>query len=185
MRLIAQIFGKLLTPKNVLTWMPKSSSFKTPSCSQRVHRSQTLLKSARRHFYPNLPLIKMNWVGKHISESDPKCWDCFLTHQRLITCILLIAERKSGKSSNAIILKTKNNFWKFYCLFEIYMKFCTFRKKRSPWQVKYFGSYWLRKICLLEYQKALLSEHTHGVNVFTGPKHCWNVHFITFILNFL
>ena len=63
MSLIAQIFGKLLTPKNVLTWMPKSSSFKTPSCSQRVHRSQTLLKSARRHFYPNLPLIQdeLSW----------------------------------------------------------------------------------------------------------------------------
>ena len=47
----------------MLTWMPKSSCSGTHSCSQRVHGSQTLLKSARHHFYPNLSLSqdKLNW----------------------------------------------------------------------------------------------------------------------------
>ena len=56
-RLIAQIFLKLLTPKNVLCWMPKSSSFRTPFSSQSIRGSQTLLKSTQNSFYPNFPLI--------------------------------------------------------------------------------------------------------------------------------
>ena len=55
---MAQIFWKLLTPKDVLPWIPKSSCFRTPYWSQRVHRSQTLLKSARHYFYPNFTLIQ-------------------------------------------------------------------------------------------------------------------------------
>ena len=39
---------------------------------------------------------KTNWVQKHLSQSDPKCKDCFLTRWRLITCILLIVERNSS-----------------------------------------------------------------------------------------
>ena len=47
----------------MLTWMPKSSCSGTHSCSQRVHGSQTLLKSARHHFYPDLSLSqdKLSW----------------------------------------------------------------------------------------------------------------------------
>ena len=35
--------------------MPESSRFQTPLDSQRVDRSQSLLKSARQHFDPNFP----------------------------------------------------------------------------------------------------------------------------------
>ena len=34
---ITQIFRRLLTPRNMVTWMPESSSFRTPYESQRVH----------------------------------------------------------------------------------------------------------------------------------------------------
>ena len=54
---IAQIFSKLLSPKNVLTWMPESSCFTTYFGSQLVNGSKTLLKSAREHFYDYFPLI--------------------------------------------------------------------------------------------------------------------------------
>ena len=62
-RLVAQIFVKLSSPKNVATWMPESSCFRTPFRNQRVNASQTLLKSARQHFYPNFTLIsdKLSW----------------------------------------------------------------------------------------------------------------------------
>ena len=55
--LMAQIFGKLLTPKYVLPWIPKSSSFITPWASQSVCGSQALLKFERHRFYLNLALI--------------------------------------------------------------------------------------------------------------------------------
>ena len=62
---IASIFPKLLIPKNVVTWMPESSCFITSFRSQSVKASQTLLKSARQHFYANFPLIsnKLNCVS--------------------------------------------------------------------------------------------------------------------------
>ena len=37
--------------------MPETSCFRTPFRSQGVHVSQTLLKSARQHFYPNSPIM--------------------------------------------------------------------------------------------------------------------------------
>ena len=62
------------------------------------------------------------------------------------------------------------------------MKFCTFGKKGWASWLKYFGSSWLRKMCLLECQLAPVSEHPSRVNVFTGPKHYWNLHGCPFIL---
>ena len=61
--LMAKIFWKLLTPKNVLPWIPKSSSFRTPFESQSVRVSQALLKSAPNRFYPNFLLLqdKLSW----------------------------------------------------------------------------------------------------------------------------
>ena len=53
---IAQIFWRLLTQRKVFTWIPESSCFRTPFYSQCVHVSQTLLKTAPQHFYPNFPL---------------------------------------------------------------------------------------------------------------------------------
>ena len=47
----------LLISINVVTWMPETSCFRTPFRSQGVHVSQTLLKSARQHFYPNSPIM--------------------------------------------------------------------------------------------------------------------------------
>ena len=38
---------------------------------------------------------------------------------------------------------------------------------------------------LLEYQKALVSEHPLRINVFMFGKHCWNLRSITFILIFI
>ena len=52
-----------MTPKNVLTRVPKSNCFRTHFGSERVHGSQTLHKSPWQHFYPNFQLIqdKLSW----------------------------------------------------------------------------------------------------------------------------
>ena len=64
------------------------------------------------------------------------------------------------------------NTWTFY----------TFRKKGSAWWLKYFGSYWLQKMSLLECQLAAVSDHPSRVNVFTVPKHYLYVDGGTFIV---
>ena len=60
---IASLFGKLLTPRNVVPPMPITSCFRTLLESKCFHGSQTLVKPALQHFYPNFQLIweKLSW----------------------------------------------------------------------------------------------------------------------------
>ena len=53
---MVEIFLRLMSPRNMVTWMPDSSCLRTPLQSQRVHVSQTLPKSLRQHFYHNFLL---------------------------------------------------------------------------------------------------------------------------------
>ena len=91
----AILLVKLLTPQNVLNWMPTSSCFRAGFKSELVHESQTLLISAGDKFYPNFPLLREKPSQKDFSESDPKCYDCLWRRWRPITRILLIHERNS------------------------------------------------------------------------------------------
>ena len=51
MTLIADLFPKLCTPKNVVRYMSKKSRFKGPFDRQHGKRVQTLLRSERQHRY--------------------------------------------------------------------------------------------------------------------------------------
>ena len=51
MTLIADLFPKLRTPKNVVRYMSKKSCLKGPFDRQHVKRVQTLLESEREHRY--------------------------------------------------------------------------------------------------------------------------------------
>ena len=51
MTLIAYLFPKLHTPKNVFRYMPKKSRFKGPFDRQHGKRVQTLLQSDPQHRY--------------------------------------------------------------------------------------------------------------------------------------
>ena len=50
--LIAQVFLKLLSPKDLLTSMHSKASFCKPFGSESVNESQKLLKSTEKYFYP-------------------------------------------------------------------------------------------------------------------------------------
>ena len=52
MSLIAFVFLKLLTPKDLVSQMSKSPLLRTTFNCQHVKGSQILLKLARQHFYP-------------------------------------------------------------------------------------------------------------------------------------
>ena len=51
MTLIADLFPKLRTPKNVVPYMSKKSCFKGPFDRQHGKRVETLLQSEREHRY--------------------------------------------------------------------------------------------------------------------------------------
>ena len=51
MTFIADLFAKLRTPKNVVTYMSKKSRFKGPFDWQHGKRVQTLLRSESQHRY--------------------------------------------------------------------------------------------------------------------------------------
>ena len=81
-----------------------------------------------------------------------------------------------------MISKSKNICSNSFSIFKIYIKFSAFWKKKSASWLKYFRSYWLRNMWLLEGHKAPVSEHPSGVNVFTGPKHWRTLRGCTLIL---
>ena len=51
MTLIADLFAKLRTPKNVVRYMSKKSCFKGPFDKQHGKRVQTLLRSEQQYRY--------------------------------------------------------------------------------------------------------------------------------------
>ena len=134
----------------MVTWMPESSCFRTIFGTQRVRRSEKLTKSARQHFYLISSLIHDKWSKK--------------------TSLLLWSEIL-GLSGNTLTEDHMYFCQNTFCIFEIYVNFCAFSKIRSTVDLKYFGSYILRKMRLLECPKPSLSEPPSGVNVVPGSKH--------------
>ena len=98
-----------------------------------------------------------------------KSQDCILNHCLPMLGFFTIILEITGTNSNVFILNTKTFLEKFDSIFRIYMKFGTFFKKNWPSLLKYFGSYSLRKMWILESIGGLVSQHPLAVNVLTGP----------------
>ena len=71
--------------------MSKRSCFRTPFANERVNGFQTLLKSARRHYYPVLSSIR----GKLSYKKSPSVWCEIL---RLFVNALTADEEYSGSN---------------------------------------------------------------------------------------
>ena len=144
-----------------------------------------LLKSLWHHFYHNFPLFQEPLSLKTSLLVTSKILGLFgntLTADHMYSRHYF--RGISATCSNAIISKTENIFRNFYSISAIWTKFCAFWKKRSASYLKYFESYWLQEMCLLECPEASVLEHSPRVNAFTGIKHLWNRHANTFIINF-
>ena len=117
--------------KEVATYTSKRSCLKTPFANERVNGFQKLLKWARQHYYPLFSSIR----GKLSSKMSALLWCEIL---RLFVKTLTADDKYSDtnmqslreKVSNAIISETKDFFWIFYCISEMFMKFGAFSKKR-------------------------------------------------------
>ena len=63
MSFLAELYAKLLFPKEVATEISRKSCFRTPFGNQRVNGFQTQLRVATHHYYPFFPWIsiKLSW----------------------------------------------------------------------------------------------------------------------------
>ena len=140
-----------------------------------------MLKTARPGFLPILLLIsdKLSWKKSHLVRSEilGLCFNALTTYH-MYSC------RNWEKLPQQVQMQLSSKLWTisefFYCIFEIYIQFYAFWRKRSASEVSDFGSYCLQLLLLHECLIASLSEHPSRVNVLTGPKHCWNLNCSTF-----
>ena len=89
--ILASLFPKLLTLQDVSTYTSKRSCFWTPFANERVNGFQTLLKSARHHYYPLFWSIQ----GKLIWKKSPSVWYEIL---RLFVNALTANDKYSGSN---------------------------------------------------------------------------------------
>ena len=182
--LIGSICPKLLILKDVITRMPKSSSFRTPFGNQLVKGSKTLVKPARKHFYANGPLISrklscvsMSLIGSKILRPlfNTLMADNIYSCQNSQKFVLQVQTKLSSKPAN--FLQVSLNFSNLH-------KILSILKTRSPSEVQYVRSFLFRKMSLLECPKTLVSEQPLEINVLRGGKHCWTLHDSTFMVMF-
>ena len=180
---IAQIFGKLLTLENVVTWMPESSRCRTPFVNHRVHGCQTLKNSAWLHFCRNFTLIqkKIHWENIFAIE----IWDLkalLVTRWLPITWIHLIIEISYTNTFKRHSLQNQKCFLNVFLHLWNVNKILRMLKKNSSFIAKIFWNLLMWKVSLFECQKVPVSEHPSWINVFTAPKHWWTLHGGTFFL---
>ena len=168
--------------KDVATETSKRSCFGTPFAHERVNGFQTLLNSARHHYYPLFSSIR----GKLSWEMSPSIWYETL---RLFVNALTADDKYSGSNMQNLLQifqtplsqkqKTFSGF--FIAFLKCAWNLEHFRKKKWVSYPNYFRNYWCWKTWLLKRLKGLASEHHSLMNVLTGSKHCWNQHGTTII----
>ena len=143
-----------------------------------------MLKSPWQHFYHEIPLFldTLSWKTSLLVRSEILLLfiNTFTTDHAYSRHYL---REIYPTCSNANISKTENIFWIFHYISKIYTKFCTLRKKRSASLLKYFGSYWLREMSLLESLRVPVLEHFCSGIAVTSIKHCWSHHWSSFVIN--
>ena len=176
MTLIAEVFPKLRTPKNMVTSMPKKSRFKGSFGKQHGKRAQTLLKFAWQHLYhiywslwrqltckkSLLVICKISRLFPNTLSGDGKY--SLLNRDNLTQPIQMQLSRKPKTFSDffAGFLKSSLNFEHFF-------------KKRWPSLLVYFRNYGPGKTLLDECLRSPLSNDPSKTNMVNAPKHCRNV----------
>ena len=123
------MFLKLLTLKDVLTYMHKSYCFWKHSRSERLNESQKLLKSAEKYFYPTSASFwaKLSYKKSFLVKSD-------ILGLLVNTLTTDYQYSRSNRENLPLPMQRqlfKNFFSIFYRIFGMYIKFGTFWKKMS------------------------------------------------------
>ena len=165
--------------------MHTRASFWTLFLSELVNEPQKAFKSAEKSFYPTfrwfwaklcerkLFFIRSEILGLFDHRVTAK-YEYFRSNRENLH--LAIEIKLSEKPSNFL-----RNFSE---IFWISIKFAIFSTKKEASSVKYFWSYWLRKMCFFNCITVLFSECPLAVNLLTSLKNSWNLQKSTFILLF-
>ena len=130
MTLINFVFPKLQTPKTWFDKCLKSPLSKEPSTSNMGNWPEYSWNLNRSKIIRFIDHCQGNCVGKSFSNWQAESWDWLLTYMLLMTSILLLIEKINGTNWDPITSKTKNFFWPSFWIFQIYIKFSSFRKKQ-------------------------------------------------------
>ena len=116
--ILAQLLPKLLHPKEMLTEASKRSCFSTPFGNQRVEGFETLLMSARRHYFPLFRQIpdKLSW--KKFALVTYEIFFCLLTRWLPMKSVPVAICSYSGNNFKPFYLKKKRYFVDFLWLFQ-------------------------------------------------------------------
>ena len=103
-----------------------------------------------------------------------------------IKSILLLRERIYRYPFRSNYLKNHRFLQHFLWVFGIYINFPMFWKRKKKWAalVKYFWTYWVRRMCLFKRIAGLVFENTLAVNVVSSRKNSWNLQKNTSVLLF-
>ena len=114
------MISKLLSPKNLLTWWRENFCFRTPFESQSVKWPETMLKSARQHFYDNF----------HLTSDNLSCVSCFLVGAEIwgpLSNILTTDDKYSchnwEKFAQQVQPKLSSKLKTFFASFIAFLKF--------------------------------------------------------------
>ena len=132
MTLITNVFPKLRTPKNLISWLSKKSFFSGLFEKQQGKLAQTLLKLERQYLYHTYSLLLR-----------PLRREKFLLLIRKILRLPLdkftADEKYSVLNRDSLtqpihmqLSQEQKIFLQFFFIFEIYIEFRTFSKKRWP-----------------------------------------------------
>ena len=166
MSFIAQVFPKLLTPKDAFTQMHERSCFRKPFGSERVNESLKVLKSAEKYLYLTFSSF---WANLSQRKS-------FLVRSELLGLLVntLTANYEYSRSNTDNLplplqrhLSEKLKIFSacFIAFLESALNLEHFEKKKWASWLNIFPSYWLPKTRLLKCMKGLVSENPLAVNV--------------------
>ena len=150
--------------------MSKRSRFRKPFGSQRINGSQSLLKSARHHFYTLFQLIWDKWTSKKLLLVRFEILALFL---KTMTTDDKISRRKRdyfAQQNQMQLSQEPKTFSRYFFAFRKFKSNFEYFEKRQE-----SHSLSISQIIGYErggYLKGLASEHLSEVNVLTCHNHC-------------
>ena len=167
---IAYVFPKLETAKDLVRQIYRKSRFRRPIKKRHGKHSKTLLKSEERHLYiiywslwrqwtlKNSPLVIFKILGLFVNTLNADNKDSLLNRDNLTQPIQMK------------LFEKQNFFFFFFHPFLNLDYVSNILKKRWPSELMYFSSCRLWKISWHKCLKSLVSRDTSTSDMVNGPK---------------
>ena len=163
--------------------MFKKPCFRTLFDGQHANASQTLLKSARKHYYHIFLSLWVKWSWKLSLLVISEILGLFVS---TLTADNKRSRRDSKKWPQALQMqlykKQKTEFLNFLHHFWNLLQFSNISKKRGTSEPMYSRNYGLWKTLIEKCLESPVSEHCSTVNTLKDPKHCCNLYGSPFII---